>query len=68
MKGITHCLTDEEVMALAEMAHGHVGGDLKAVCLEGLEGNRGVAVRSPLSIGLYTTPLGVVTHLVTVCN
>lgn len=35
MKDITHCLSDLEVVSLAEMAHGHVGGDLKAVCLEG---------------------------------
>ena len=35
VKGMTHCLSDLEVVSLAEMAHGHVGGDLKAVCLEG---------------------------------
>ena len=49
MKDITHCLSDGEVGALAEMAHGHVGGDLKAVCLEGLKGIKGVAVGSPLN-------------------
>ena len=40
MKGITHCLSDVEVVSVAEMAHGHVGGDLKAVCLEGEEEGR----------------------------
>ena len=38
VKGMTHCLSDLEVVSLAEMAHGHVGGDLKAVCLEGRGG------------------------------
>ena len=41
IKDITHCLSDVEVVAVAEMAHGHVGGDLKAVCLEGEEGREG---------------------------
>ena len=38
VKGMNHCLSDLEVVSLAEMAHGHVGGDLKAVCLEGRGG------------------------------
>ena len=57
MKGISHCLSDAEVVALAEMAHGHVGGDLKAVCLEGGEGNEQGCSETYLSLDLSLAQL-----------
>ena len=60
MKGISHCLSDAEVVALAEMAHGHVGGDLKAVCLEGGEGNeQGCSETCPTNTNISITSLNV---------
>ena len=35
MRGVAHCLAAEELVGVADSAHGFTGSDLRAVCMQG---------------------------------